>query len=62
MRKRIELSEAAYHDIDSIFVYISRHSKQAAKSLLKLGVVKAQRPSVTWLLSLFYTQNYRLLP
>ncbi len=33
MRKRIELSEAAYYDIDSMFVYISQDSKQTAEKL-----------------------------
>jgi len=33
MRKRIVLSEAAYYDIDSMFAYISRDSKQAAGKL-----------------------------
>ena len=33
MRKKIVLSEAAYYDIDSIFAYISRESKQAAEKL-----------------------------
>jgi len=33
MRKRVELSEAAYYDIDSMFVYISQDSKQAAEKL-----------------------------
>lgn len=34
MRKRIVLSEAAYYDIDSIFVNISRDNKQAAGKLM----------------------------
>lgn len=33
MRKKIVLSEAAYYDIDSMFAYISRDSKQAAEKL-----------------------------